>query len=119
MLRPKSRLFYSRVVLAAVLSSVWFSPGVLAAGDDPIEDIVIPIASPFDSRDYRVLTLENGLQALLVSDPDADKAAASMNVRVGSAQIQMTCKGLLISLNTCCSWVPRRIPLQRLSALYF
>ncbi|SJN14212.1 Protease III precursor [Halomonas citrativorans] len=94
MLRPKSRLFYSRVVLAAVLSTVWFSPGVLAAGDDPIEDIVIPIASPFDSRDYRVLTLENGLQALLVSDPDADKAAASMNVRVGSAQDPDDLQGL-------------------------
>lgn len=51
-----------------------------------IAEVVSPLVSPHDSRDYRVLTLENGLTALLVSDPDADKAAASMNVSVGSAQ---------------------------------
>lgn len=49
-------------------------------------DIVKPITSPNDSRDYRALTLGNGLEVLLVSAPDADKAAASMNVSVGSAQ---------------------------------
>ena len=53
---------------------------------DAIAEAVTPLVSPHDSRDYRVLTLENGLTALLVSDPDADKAAASMNVSVGSAQ---------------------------------
>ncbi|MFN2331457.1 MAG: insulinase family protein, partial [Halomonas sp.] len=53
---------------------------------DAITEVVSPLVSPHDSRDYRVLTLENGLTALLVSDPDADKAAASMNVSVGSAQ---------------------------------
>ncbi len=41
--------------------------------------------SPNDSRDYRLLTLDNGLTVLLVSDSEADKAAASMNVDVGSA----------------------------------
>ncbi|MHB0776888.1 insulinase family protein [Halomonas sp. WWR20] len=45
---------------------------------------VAPIQSPNDSRDYRALTLDNGLEVLLVSDPDADKAAAAMNVAVGS-----------------------------------
>lgn len=42
------------------------------------------IQSPLDSRDYRQLTLDNGLTVILVSDPDADKAAVSMNVGVGS-----------------------------------
>ncbi|GAA3911365.1 insulinase family protein [Halomonas cibimaris] len=56
------------------------------ADDARIATSQAPITSPFDSRDYRVLTLENGLTALLVSDAQADKAAASMNVRVGSAQ---------------------------------
>ena len=41
--------------------------------------------SPADTRDYRAITLDNGLQALLVSDPDTDKAAASLDVNVGSA----------------------------------
>jgi len=41
--------------------------------------------SPNDSRDYRLLTLDNGLTVLLVSDSEADKAAASMNIDVGSS----------------------------------
>ncbi|VVC34289.1 Hypothetical protein CINCED_3A004705 [Cinara cedri] len=37
-----------------------------------------------DSRVYRGLVLKNGLTALLVSDPDTDKSAASLSVAVGS-----------------------------------
>lgn len=36
-----------------------------------------------DDRSYRLIKLENGLQALLISDPASDKAAASLNVGVG------------------------------------
>lgn len=42
------------------------------------------IQSPLDSREYRQLYLDNGLNVILISDPDADKAAVSMNVEVGS-----------------------------------
>ncbi|MFG6668402.1 insulinase family protein [Halomonas sp. HNIBRBA4712] len=62
-----------------------YAPTLWAAPSE-VAEVVTPIKSPNDSRDYRVLTLENGLHALLVSDPEADKAAASMNVRAGSAQ---------------------------------
>ena len=41
--------------------------------------------SPADTRDYRAVMLGNGLEALVVFDPDADKAAAALNVNVGSA----------------------------------
>ncbi|HSH47656.1 MAG TPA: insulinase family protein [Halomonas sp.] len=51
-----------------------------------VEAITRPKVSPNDTRDYRALTLDNGLRVLLVSDPDADKAAVSLNVEVGSAQ---------------------------------
>ncbi|MDY7117111.1 insulinase family protein [Halomonas sp. SSL-5] len=51
-----------------------------------VADATTPRISPQDERDYRVVTLDNGLTALLVSDPEADKAAASLNVSVGSAQ---------------------------------
>lgn len=47
---------------------------------------ISPKVSPNDTREYRALTLDNGLRILLVSDADADKAAASLNVEVGSAQ---------------------------------
>jgi hypothetical protein len=36
-----------------------------------------------DDRDYRLIQLDNKLQVLLVSDPKADKAAASLDVGVG------------------------------------
>ena len=90
MLQPTSivpeRVPYPRISLIVMLGALWFSPYLLAASDNPVDEVVTPTTSPFDSRDYRVLTLENGLNVLLVSDPEADKAAASMNVRVGSAQ---------------------------------
>ena len=40
--------------------------------------------SPNDDRDYRYLTLANGLRVLLVSDKDTDKAAASLVALRGS-----------------------------------
>ncbi|MGM0982805.1 MAG: insulinase family protein [Pseudomonadota bacterium] len=51
-----------------------------------IDEVVSPRVSPHDDRHYRALTLANGLSVLLVSDPQADQAAASLNVGVGSAQ---------------------------------
>ncbi len=44
----------------------------------------IPEKSPNDDNQYRFIELENGLKVILVSDKEADKAAASMNVAVGS-----------------------------------
>jgi insulysin len=37
-----------------------------------------------DDRSYRVIKLGNQLEALLVHDPDTDKASASANVNVGN-----------------------------------
>lgn len=37
-----------------------------------------------DTREYRVVKLPNDLEALLIHDPDTDKAAAAMDVNVGS-----------------------------------
>ncbi|KAA0012194.1 peptidase M16 [Billgrantia pellis] len=62
--------------------------------EETVDEVVHPRVSPHDNRDYRVLILENGLTALLVSDPEADQAAASMNVGVGSAQDPRDLPGL-------------------------
>lgn len=43
-----------------------------------------PVKSPNDPNSYRYLELDNGLKVILVSDPQAEKAAASLNVAVGS-----------------------------------
>lgn len=50
--------------------------------------------SPNDDNQYRYLELENGLRAILVSDPEADKAAASLNVAVGSGDDPKEREGL-------------------------
>lgn len=38
---------------------------------------------PTEDREHRYFTLDNGLEVVVVSDPKADKAAASMDVGVG------------------------------------
>ncbi len=43
-----------------------------------------PVKSPNDDRQYRYLMLDNNLPVLLISDPDSNKSAASMDVSVGS-----------------------------------
>ncbi|WP_116367440.1 insulinase family protein [Parahaliea mediterranea] len=45
---------------------------------------ITPAKSPNDKHAYRLLTLDNGLQVLLVSDPNTPKAAAALDVEVGS-----------------------------------
>ena len=37
-----------------------------------------------DKRSYRVIKLPNQLEALLIHDPETDKASAAMDVNVGS-----------------------------------
>ncbi|KAF0972000.1 hypothetical protein FDP41_009696 [Naegleria fowleri] len=41
------------------------------------------IKPPLDKREYKIIKLENELEALLVSDPEAAQAAAAMDVKVG------------------------------------
>ena len=43
------------------------------------------VKSPSDKREYRYVKLDNQLRCLLISDPEADKSAASLDVNVGAA----------------------------------
>lgn len=52
------------------------------------------IQSPNDPRDYQAFNLDNGLRVLVISDPKADKAAASMEVGVGSGDDPEYSQGL-------------------------
>ena len=49
------------------------------------------IRSERDERDYRLVRLQNGLQAMLVHDLKADKAAASLDVAVGHLYDPVRC----------------------------
>jgi len=53
------------------------------------------VVSPNDSREYRHLRLTNNMDVLLISDPSSDKAAASLDVYVGSYQNPQDRAGLV------------------------
>jgi insulysin len=57
---------------------------LLAAGCTAVPDSPEIRQSPNDDRQYRFLTLANGLDVVLIEDPEADMAAASLSVYRGS-----------------------------------
>ena len=86
---------FSRLVTAVVLSTALLAlggcTGVTAERADARQvpdrataSVTHPHAPTIDDRDYRHFTLANGLSVLVVSDPEVDKAAAALNVGVGS-----------------------------------
>ena len=56
-----------------LLAALWLQPAA-----------AVVHAPSADSRAYRAVVLDNGLQVLLVQDPSADKAAAAIDVKIGS-----------------------------------
>ncbi len=52
------------------------------------------VKSPNDDREYKVITLPNQLEVMLVSDPSTEKSAASLSVGVGLLQDPMTQQGM-------------------------
>ncbi|KJZ78997.1 hypothetical protein HIM_01770 [Hirsutella minnesotensis 3608] len=61
-------------------------PSGLAAGrQTPVVVLTDSLEKPsLDDRDYRVVRLENELEALLVHDPETDKSSAALDVNVGN-----------------------------------
>lgn len=60
-----------------------------------IERITESLEKPeLDDRSYRVIRLPNQLEALLVHDPDTDKASAAVNVNVGNFSDQDDMPGM-------------------------
>lgn len=49
-----------------------------------VHSVLTPTKGELDDRDYSFFTLPNKLDVLLISDPTADKASASLGVNVGS-----------------------------------
>jgi len=62
---------------------------------------VEPLKSQGDKRSYRVISLANGLECVLVSDIATDKAAAALDVRVGSWSDPAHLPGLAHFLEVC------------------
>ncbi|MGD8415833.1 MAG: insulinase family protein [Pseudomonadales bacterium] len=69
-------------LVTAFLSSCANTP--VSDGDTVLDGRTVHVRkSPNDERDYRYLVLPNQLRVLLVSDPDTDRAAASLTVLRG------------------------------------
>lgn len=61
------------------------SSGLTAGRHAPVILLTNQLEKPsVDNRDYRVVRLENDLEALLVHDPETDKASAALDVNVGN-----------------------------------
>ena len=79
-----------KLLLASAISSA-----LLAAGcSQPVTETSTSknavagkvIKSPNDERQYRVVTLDNNIEIMLVSDPNTDKSATALSVGVGLLQ---------------------------------
>ncbi|KAL1312426.1 hypothetical protein HN51_039044 [Arachis hypogaea] len=65
-----------------------------------------------DKRDYRRIILPNSLQVLLISDPDTDKCAASMDVGVGSFSDPAGLEGLAHFLEHMLFYASEKYPVE-------
>jgi secreted Zn-dependent insulinase-like peptidase len=85
---PAVLLLFFAVFLSGCERAAGPNPSPAPAADTARETVdapvLEPVQSPNDDLRYRLLTLENELHVLLISDPDTPKAAASLDVRVGS-----------------------------------
>ncbi|KAK0594994.1 hypothetical protein LWI29_002428 [Acer saccharum] len=80
----------------------------MAVGKEDVE-IVKPRT---DKRQYKRLVLSNSLQVLLISDPDTDKCAASMDVNVGSFSDPDGLEGLAHFLEHMLFYASEKYPLE-------
>ncbi|KAL5556247.1 hypothetical protein UlMin_038483 [Ulmus minor] len=81
----------------------------MAVGKGEVEEIV---KARTDKRDYRRIVLSNSLEVLLISDPDTDKCAASMDVRVGAFCDPVGLEGLAHFLEHMLFYASEKYPLE-------
>ena len=79
---PPSLVLRSKLATMANTTPDW--QRVTSGTAPPFSVFTKPLQkSEQDDREYRIIQLDNGLQATLVYDAKADKAAASLDVAVG------------------------------------
>jgi Insulinase (Peptidase family M16) len=73
----------ARRSLAATDAEVCESVNIdnVVSGRDPTDEVRKPI---LDERQFRAITLSNGMRVLLISDPSSSRSAAAIDVKVGS-----------------------------------
>ncbi|KAL2320761.1 hypothetical protein Fmac_029730 [Flemingia macrophylla] len=80
----------------------------MAVGNDDVEIVKARI----DKRDYRRVVHGNSLQVLLISDPDTDKCAASMDVGVGYFSNPPGLEGLAHFLEHMLFYASKKYPVE-------
>uniref|UniRef100_M1CLN2 Insulin degrading enzyme n=1 Tax=Solanum tuberosum TaxID=4113 RepID=M1CLN2_SOLTU len=77
------------------------------------ENMAVEIVKPrIDKRDYRRIVLQNNLEILLISDPETDKCAASMNVCVGAFSDPEGLEGLAHFLEHMLFYASEKYPVE-------
>lgn len=81
----------TRLTVTAILASL-----LVACGGDTAEPAapVVVNKSPNDEREYAAVTLDNGLQVLMVSDATTEKSAAALSVGVGAFSDPLDFQGM-------------------------
>ncbi len=69
------------------------STGIVLAKDSK-QGLTQIVTSPNDERLYQPITLDNGIDIILVSDPSVDKSAAALSVGVGLLNDPMSQQGM-------------------------
>lgn len=77
-----------RYLIVACLSAALVACSAVSVETDQRSAKLVsaPVKSAADSFNYRYITLENNLPVLLISDPESPKAAAALDVMVGSGE---------------------------------
>lgn len=77
-----------RYLIVACLSAAIVACSAVSVDTDQrlAKSLTEPVKSAADTFNYRYMTLENNLSVLLISDPKSPKAAAALDVMVGSGE---------------------------------
>ena len=96
LIKTKLTTFHLTQLLALILMTlmIYGCQNLLVAKESNAMTPEQIVKSPTDTRDYLAFKLPNQLQVLVISDPDADKAAASLSVAVGSGSDPKEREGL-------------------------
>ncbi|NCP64382.1 MAG: peptidase M16 [Paraglaciecola sp.] len=82
-------------LFAVALQSCHLNTQPAITSNQPATATSTVVKSPIDKREYRYVMLDNGLKVLLISDPQADKSAAAMDVSAGAFHAPRDRAGLL------------------------
>jgi secreted Zn-dependent insulinase-like peptidase len=80
--------------MRSIVSQALAGAAAVLLAASPLKAEQTVMKSPNDDRVYEAFVLPNGLKALVISDPSTDKAAAALDVHIGSGSDPVERQGL-------------------------